>query len=361
MSKIQLDANASGTGVFTIASPNSNTNQTFTLPDDSGSVAIYGGNTTETGFFALPSGTTAQRPASPQAGYIRHNTTLEQFEVYADGEWQVLKDTTIISATGGTETTVVSSGVTYNVHTFTSSGTFTVTNGGDFEYLVIAGGGGGGTFSYGSNYGGAGGGGAGGYRSSVTGEATGGGSAAESKITLSAGTYTITVGAGGAGGAVTNNSGSAGNDSSIGTTIVSAGGGAGGGYETNGGSGGSGGGAGGRSNLTGFTPSGGSGTSGQGNDGGDCYYVGGVYAYGGAGGSSNYAPAVADNTNTGITSSINGSATERAKGGFLIAGTSGTASGSAGAANTGNGGGASAYATGAAGGSGLVIIRYVAS
>ena len=38
MSKIALTPNASGTGVFTIASPNSNTDRTLTLPDEAGTV-----------------------------------------------------------------------------------------------------------------------------------------------------------------------------------------------------------------------------------------------------------------------------------------------------------------------------------
>ena len=38
MSKIALTGNASGTGVFTIASPNSNTDRTLTLPDEAGTV-----------------------------------------------------------------------------------------------------------------------------------------------------------------------------------------------------------------------------------------------------------------------------------------------------------------------------------
>ena len=38
MSKIALEPNASGTGVFSIASPNSNTNRTLTLPDETGTV-----------------------------------------------------------------------------------------------------------------------------------------------------------------------------------------------------------------------------------------------------------------------------------------------------------------------------------
>ena len=38
MSKVALSGNASGTGTFTIASPNSNTDQTLTLPDNTGTI-----------------------------------------------------------------------------------------------------------------------------------------------------------------------------------------------------------------------------------------------------------------------------------------------------------------------------------
>jgi hypothetical protein len=99
-------------------------------------------------------------------------------------------------ATGGTMTTDGN----YHVHTFTGSGTFTVTSLGDsglaadnqVEYLVIAGGGGGGKgWVRGS------GGGAGGYRNSYGSETSGGSSASESALTVTATAYTITVGAGG--------------------------------------------------------------------------------------------------------------------------------------------------------------------
>lgn len=43
MSKVQLQGNASGTGIFTIASPNSNTDRTLTLPDDTGTLLSSGG------------------------------------------------------------------------------------------------------------------------------------------------------------------------------------------------------------------------------------------------------------------------------------------------------------------------------
>jgi len=38
MSKISLQPNASGTGTFTLAAPDSNTNRTLSLPDEAGSV-----------------------------------------------------------------------------------------------------------------------------------------------------------------------------------------------------------------------------------------------------------------------------------------------------------------------------------
>jgi hypothetical protein len=46
MSSIKLESNASGTGIFTIASPNSNTNRTLTLPDSSGTLALAGSSLT---------------------------------------------------------------------------------------------------------------------------------------------------------------------------------------------------------------------------------------------------------------------------------------------------------------------------
>lgn len=42
MSKVQLAGNASGTGIFQIASPNSNTDRTLTLPDNTGTIVSTG-------------------------------------------------------------------------------------------------------------------------------------------------------------------------------------------------------------------------------------------------------------------------------------------------------------------------------
>ena len=43
--------------------------------------------TSETGAAIIPAGTTAQRDASPSAGYLRWNSTIGQFEVYSGSAW----------------------------------------------------------------------------------------------------------------------------------------------------------------------------------------------------------------------------------------------------------------------------------
>ena len=42
MSQVRVSGNASGTGIFTIAAPNSNTNRTLTLPDNTGTLMSTG-------------------------------------------------------------------------------------------------------------------------------------------------------------------------------------------------------------------------------------------------------------------------------------------------------------------------------
>lgn len=42
MSLIRFSSNAAGSGIFTLASPNSNTDRTITLPDSNGTVALSG-------------------------------------------------------------------------------------------------------------------------------------------------------------------------------------------------------------------------------------------------------------------------------------------------------------------------------
>jgi hypothetical protein len=51
------------------------------------SVNVYGANTNVTSFFAIPQGTTAQRPANPQLGSLRYDTTNNFVEVYTNVGW----------------------------------------------------------------------------------------------------------------------------------------------------------------------------------------------------------------------------------------------------------------------------------
>ena len=98
-----------------------------------------------------------------------------------------------LTATGGVISDYTDGPAVYRAHIFTSSGTFNVSAPGTFgdtvEYLVVAGGGGGGAYS-------AGGGGAGGLRTNLTGNPLAG---AALPVSTSPGSYTVTVGSGGAG------------------------------------------------------------------------------------------------------------------------------------------------------------------
>jgi len=127
---------------------------------------------TSTGAFDLPSGTTAQRPASPLLGDTRYNTDINAVESYHGSTKGWIALSNIFTAAGGTE--YVSGG--YRYHKFTSSSNLVVQSGSTtVEALIVAGGGGG--------YEDHGGGGAGGL--------------VYGTLTATAGTYTVTVGGGG--------------------------------------------------------------------------------------------------------------------------------------------------------------------
>jgi hypothetical protein len=289
------------------------------------------------------------------SGNFAAGTTVSLYGIGGAGDGWAPK------ATGG----IISKSGDYYVHTFTASGTFTPTAAlANVEYLVIAGGGGGG------NNGGCGGG-AGGYRSSVTGESSGGGASAESKLSLVSGTaYTVTVGAGGAYAAIPQGSRMAGGTGGISTfaTITSAGGGGGSASgdsagDYSGKNGGSGGGGAGYNTSSGV---GGTGTTGQGFNGGNGTDAPSTFHNGGGGGAGGAgalrpSPGVGGVGGAGVSSSIRGSATTRASGGSSYIQSTATpggggASSVSGTANTGGGGGGD----GGAGGSGIVIVRYLA-
>ena len=288
-----------------------------------------------------------------------------------------------MAATGGTETTTGN----FKIHTFNSSGNFVVsaigTGGGatTVDYLVIAGGGGGGG---GAPNDGGGGGGAGGARMS-SGAASGSYSASPlgsgvSALSVSAQTYPITVGGGGALGSPTE--GSKGSDSTF-STITSAGGGAGDGANhsaTTNTSGGSGGGSHqegpGSGKFEGNTPPV---SPAQGRNGGAIAAYPTASGGGGAGAEGGVATSTAGSQGgSGISNAITGSTVGYAGGGAgggspgrgypdVSSGANnghpfgGGSSGSSprpGSANKGGGGAGGSDNAAGNGGSGVVIIRY---
>jgi len=313
--------------------------------------------------------------------------------VYMDGTkgWSIINEDTstallippsFITATGGTVTT---SG-DFKIHSFTGDSNFVVSAIGNncaaptggpkvADYLVVAGGGGGGS-SHGA------GGGGGGFRESkaatspshTTSPHTVSPLAATTGITVAVQTYPITVGGGGTGSPGAN--GTQGS-SSVFSTITSAGGGKGGSNTPSdphkaGGPGGSGGGAKtcsycrGLGNQPPVSPPQGK----QGGPGGP----GGVGA-GGGGGATACGASASGNTGgvggAGGTTHITGSPVAYSGGGGGQGGDGGSAGGtggggtgvpgqpSVGGANTGGGGGGNTYGSpSAAGGKGIVIIRY---
>lgn len=254
----------------------------------------------------------------------------------------------ILLATGGS----ISTQGNFIVHTFTSSDDFTalgeIT---DVQYAVVAGGGGAGASK--GNSGGGGGGGAGGYRTSVTGDTSGSATTAEAPIsTLTAGTYTVTVGAGGNGGDSNGSNANNGSSSSFSNLVTTVGGGFGQNPQSNlaAGNGGSGGGGGGVGNNTVF--SGGSGTSGEGFSGAD----GGNNSGGGGGGAGSASNSVSGGN--GLSSTAAGEIV--APGGDAADGNAASSNGSPGAGGNSadSPGGNTDIRAGASGDPGLVVIRY---
>ena len=157
--------------------------------------------------------TTGTRPSNPVAGQMGYNTETNSTEVYIGNEWISLGGFAPIQATGGNVSDITVKGRLYRVHEFTNVGssTFSVSNTGSdgkIEYLIVAGGGGGG------------------------GGCTGGGGGGAGGVILDfdvidATDYTVVVGGGGDGQDDSNNPADSGNNSSFGNITAIGGGGGG--------------------------------------------------------------------------------------------------------------------------------------
>ena len=184
--------------------------------ESGGKIIATAGNPNE-GAFITPTAvgvgttTTTGRNAgvSTATGTLIFNTTAKELQVWLGNQWVAAAVEPPLAATGGSKSTSSRSG--YTVHTFTSPGTFAVSSGsaasGQVEVFVVGGGGSGGGGRHSA------GGGAGALQFSNT-------------QTLAPGSYTVTVGSGGAtgpdGGASNNGA------NSVFGSITAAGGGGGG-------------------------------------------------------------------------------------------------------------------------------------
>jgi hypothetical protein len=306
---------------------------------------------TSTGYFDLSSGTTAQRPGSPNTANMRYNTSFGVMEYYNGSAWQAMD--------------------VYGANTY------------PVKYTIVGGGGGGGKGSTTYPAGGAG---AGGVLQGIFFATVGV-------------VYTTTIGGGGTGS--TSNIGYAGNGSTSSisgsglTTLEAFGGGRGSNTNATGdvwgvaasspGCGGGGGTGSSWSLITGFAFFGGPGTSGQGNAGGSGMVFDTTFNSGGGGGGAGRPGTMAVTGNgpvgapasggSGAASIINGTvygggggggysaylSTNMNNGGSGGGGQGGNAGTNAvaGTANTGGGGGGGgigSYQNGASGGSGRVIV-----
>lgn len=331
--------------------------QTLTIPDalDPGSsVTVIQDNSGLVSFAS--SGSVNLLSSTGTFESLGQNSVIDILCV-ADSEYRLSGNLLAVEpfvATGGIATT---SGE-YTIHTFTSSGSFSVTSGtSDVDYIVVAGGGGGGNTM-------GGGGGAGGLQAG--------------SLTVSSGEYTVTVGSGGVGATNRNITAGSGTSSSF-STISSTGG--GGGASWGGPAAATGGSGGGAPN----NKAGAAGTQGQGNSGGGSS-TNGTGGGGGGAGSEGFGGSALGNFagrgGVGVSSLITGTTTFYAGGGGGGGGSNGgypaadrqggnggggnggnSANGSSGTTNTGGGGGGGGYGpgdySGASGGSGIVVIRYL--
>jgi hypothetical protein len=267
-----------------------------------------------------------------------------------------------VEATGGTETTYTSGGITYKVHTFSSVGTtnFVVSANGTVDYLIVAGGGSGGA-----------------GRASPFTEWPGGGGAGgfvEGTFNVTTGTYPIVVGAGGAGvsafspSEAPRNGNNGSNSTAFSKTAI--GGGAGAAASRTGFSGGSGGGASGRQDATpddavfvgGTGQQPGSASGGFGNNGGKSENDSTNITQGGGGGGAGSAGDQGNipgqggtgNGGSGKASSISGTSITYAAGGAGSNGSNGTGYGNPGSGTAALRGGG----TTVNGFNGIVIVRY---
>jgi len=151
MSKIALEGNASGTGTFTIAGPNTNTNYTITLPQETGTLITTGittglnGSAISTGVVAASVGGTGATTLTAENVVIGNGTSAVKF---------VAPGTTgnVLTSNGSAwlSQAAAAGGGDYIMQVFTTPGTWTKAAGLKAIKVTVIGGGGGAGFPTGN-------------------------------------------------------------------------------------------------------------------------------------------------------------------------------------------------------------------
>lgn len=87
----------------------------LSIQTNSTPTAVSDKTNTSTGYFSLPSGTTAERPASPQSGFSRYNTDSGSLEFYDGTNWIATNLIPTVNSVDGTIYSGVTSSLTLNV------------------------------------------------------------------------------------------------------------------------------------------------------------------------------------------------------------------------------------------------------
>jgi hypothetical protein len=128
MSKIALTPDVDGTGTLSIVSPNTNTNRTLTLPDETSTLAILGANTfTGAQTFSL-------FPTISALSYIRLNTA----NGYGSTNTKIRRFTNIVSNVGS-DITYADSATLGGSFTINTDGVYSVAFGDIFVGLELMG------------------------------------------------------------------------------------------------------------------------------------------------------------------------------------------------------------------------------
>ena len=129
MSKIALNSNASGTGVFTIASPNSDTDRTFDLPDGAGTIAVASQLDNHNLIINGDGGVNQRSYTSGTATTGANEYTLDRWRVVTSGESLTFTGNeagrTMTAPSGGVEQVIEGLNIAGGTYVITWTGTAT--------------------------------------------------------------------------------------------------------------------------------------------------------------------------------------------------------------------------------------------